>query len=143
MMQLAAQFFDPFSSPNVGMWAFLAVSVVCLFAIFLPITTFMENRRKEREAFYKAEMMRRLAEAPAESSRAAFELMREEDRLKRVRQREGLKIGGLVNIGVGLGLTVMLFSLGGKDSPYLVGAVPGFIGIALLVYAYVLAEPVQ
>ena len=145
MMQLAAQLFGPFNSPTVGMWAFLSISAVCLFAIFLPLTTYMDNRRKEREAFYKADMMRRMAEAPPETSRAALELMREEDRLRRMKQREGLKIGGVVNIGVGIGLALLLYSISGeeKDSPYLVGAIPGFIGIALLVYAYFLAEPVQ
>jgi hypothetical protein len=37
----------------------------------------------------------------------------------------------------------MLYSLIGKGGPYLVGAIPGLIGVALLVYAFFLAEPVQ
>ncbi len=143
MMQLAAQLFGPFNSPTVGMWAFLSISAVCLFAVFLPLTTYMDNRRKEREAFYKADMMRRMAEASPETSMAALELMREEDRLRRMKQSEGLKIGGLVNIGVGIGLGMMLYALPGKSGVYMVGAIPGFIGVALLVYAFFLAEPIQ
>ena len=71
MIQLAAQLLGPFDTPAMGLWIFLSVGAVCLFVVFLPLTTYMENRRKEREAFYKADMMRRMTEAPAESSRAA------------------------------------------------------------------------
>jgi hypothetical protein len=126
-----------------GKWIFLSVGAVCLFAVFLPIVIFLENRRKEREAYYKADMMRRMAEAPAESSRAALELMREEDRLRRLKQGEGLKIGGVVNLGIGIGLSLLLYTLTGKGGPYMVGAIPGFIGIALLVYAFFMAEPIH
>jgi hypothetical protein len=62
--------------------------------------------------------------------------------MKAIRQREGLKIGGLVNVGVGVGLIFMLHSLIPNHGPYLVGLIPGLIGVALLVYAYLLAEPI-
>jgi hypothetical protein len=112
--------------------------------VFIPLVSWIESRRKEREAFYKADTFRRLAEASGEGAKAALELMREEERLKRVKAREGLKIGGLINIGVGVGLVIMLYSLAGThDSPYLVGLIPGLIGVAMLVYVYVLAEPLS
>ncbi len=143
MMQFAASLFGSFDVPEMGMWIFLSVGAVCLFVVFLPLVTYMENRRKEREAFYKADMMRRMSEAPAETSRAALELMREEDRLRRLKQSEGLKIGGLVNVGVGVGLAMMLYMLPTGRGVFMVGAIPGFVGVALLVYAFFLAEPVQ
>lgn len=141
-MQLLAGVFGPFDTSTMGMWMFLSVGAVCLFVVFLPLTTYLENRRKEREAFYKADMMRRMAEAPAESSRATLEMMREEERLRRIKQREGLKIGGMVNVGVGVGLAAMLYAIGSGNGVYMVGAIPGFIGVALLVYAFFMAEPV-
>jgi hypothetical protein len=133
-----------FNENNFGLWMFLSVGAVCLFVVFIPLVSWIESRRKEREAFYRADTLRRLAEAPGEGAKVALEVIREEDRLKRVKVLEGLKIGGLINIGVGLGLGIMLYSLVGKsDNPYLVGLIPGLIGVAMLVYVYVLAEPVR
>jgi hypothetical protein len=36
----------------------------------------MDSRRKEREAFYKAETFRRVAEASGEGAKAALEMLR-------------------------------------------------------------------
>jgi hypothetical protein len=141
-MELALHFFDPFSASGNGLWLFLSVGAVALFAIFLPLVTWSENRRKEREAFYKADALRRLAEAPAESSRMALEMMRVEDRRRFIKQREGIKLGGLVNVGVGVGLAIMLYSMGLKEV-FLVGAIPGMIGVAMLVYVYLMAPPME
>ena len=54
---------DPFSSGNMGMWIFLSVGAVALFVVFIPLVTWIESRRKEREAFYQADTMRRLTES--------------------------------------------------------------------------------
>jgi hypothetical protein len=110
--------------------------------VFIPLVSWIDSRRKEREAFYKADMMRRLAEASGEGAKSALELLREEERIKAIKQREGLKIGGLVNLGVGIGLFFMLRSLG-HEVPYMVGLIPGLIGLALLVYVYAMAAPIE
>jgi len=139
---LLTTFGDPdMAQQPVAMWAFLAVGAIALFGIFLPISTWMEARRKEREAYYKAETIRRVAEASSEGAKAAIELLHEEERLRYVRKLEGMKIGGLVNIAVGIGLTCMLWVLSGPHGPYLVGLIPGLIGVALLAYVIFLAEP--
>ena len=113
--------------------------------VFIPLVTWIDNRRKEREAFYKADTMRRIAEASADGARAAIEMMREEERLKRIKTLEGLKIGGIINLGVGIGLIIFLRALlgSGQGSPFLCGLIPGFIGIGMLVYAFFLASPVE
>jgi len=80
----------PFSEEGMGLWMFLSVGAVALFAVFIPLVTFIDNRRKEREAFYKADTMRRLAESSGEGAKAAIQLMREEERLKRIKVLEGL-----------------------------------------------------
>jgi hypothetical protein len=144
MAHLAMELFGAADNPGFGLWMFLSVGAVCLFVVFIPLVSWIDSRRREREAFYKADTIRRLAEASGEGAKAALELMREEERQKRVKMLEGLKIGGLINIGVGVGLGIMLFSLvGTHDSPYLVGLIPGLIGVAMLVYVYLLAEPVK
>jgi hypothetical protein len=127
-----------------GMWIFLAVGAIALFGIFLPTATWMDHRHKEREAYYKAETLRRISEAPGDGSKAAVQLLREEERMKAIKAREGLKIAGVINIGVGLGLVIFLRSmLGPYNSAYLSGLIPGFIGIAMIVYVYLMAPPVD
>jgi len=74
---------------GLGLWLFLSISAIALFVVFIPTVTFLDNRRKEREAYYKAETFRRLAESSGEGAKAAIELLREEDRLKRIKAREG------------------------------------------------------
>ncbi len=128
----------------LGLWAFLAIGAICLFAIFLPATTWITSRQKEREAYYRSETIRRIAESSGEGAKSAMEMLREEERLKRIKSREGMKAGGVINIGLGIGLGVMLYSIGGNEgSPYLVGLIPLLIGVALLVYVYILAAPIE
>jgi hypothetical protein len=126
-----------------GMWIFLAVGAIALFGIFLPAATWLDHRQKEREAFYKAETMRRISEAPGAGSNAALELMRQEERSKAIKTREGLKIGGVINIAVGIGVMIFLHALlGGGPPVYLCGLIPGLIGVAMIVYVYIMAPPV-
>jgi hypothetical protein len=127
---------------GIGLWAFLAVGAVALFGIFLPVTTWLDTRRKESEAFHKSETIRRIAEAPPEGAKATTELLREQDRLSRIKAREGLKIGGIINIGVGLALIIFLRALTGPQVA-LCGLIPGFIGVGMLIYVYVLAAPIE
>ncbi len=71
--------------------------------------------------------------------------MREQDRLTRIKTLEGIKIGGLINLAVGVGLTIFLRAMlgGSQGSPYLCGLIPGFIGVAMLTYSFFLAAPVE
>ena len=130
---------------GMGLWLFLSVGAVALFVVFIPLVSWIDNRRKEREAFYKADTMRRLAESSGEGAKAAIQMMREEEQLKRIKAREGLKIGGLINVGVGVALIIFLRAMlgGGSGSPYLCGLIPGFVGVAMLVYVMFLAGPLD
>jgi len=146
MIHLAGVVFgseDVFGS--FGLWAFLSVGAVALFAVFIPLVTWMDTRRKEREAFYKAETFRRLAEASGEGAKAAMELMREEGRQKQIKTIEGLKIAGLINIFIGVALIIFLRVLlgSGTGSPFLCGLIPGMIGVAMLIYVYAMARPIE
>jgi len=118
------------------------VSVVAVFT-FLSISVWLGHRKQEREAFYKAETLRRITEASGEGAKAAIDLMREDERLKRIKTREGLKIGGLVNVAVGVALLIFLRVLLGNNGVYLCGLIPGLIGVALLGYVRFMAAPVE
>lgn len=117
------------------------VGSVSLFT-FLVFSVWFGTRQKEREAFYKSETLRRITEASSDGAKAAIDLLREEERLKRIKAREGVKIGGVVNVGVGIGLLIFLGALTGFKVA-LCGLIPGLIGVALLVYAYYMAAPVE
>jgi hypothetical protein len=133
---------------NYGLWLFLSVGAIALFGIFIPTVTWIDSRRKEREAFYKAETFRRLAESSGEGAKAAIQLLREEWQVKQFKIREGLKIAGLINLGVGIALIIFLRALlsdphvGGPSSVYLCGLIPGLIGAAMIVYVYFMAPPI-
>jgi len=137
--------FMMFGDPGFGLWMFLSIGAVALFAVFIPLVSWIDSRRKEREAFYKAETLRRLSESSSDGAKMALEMLREEARREEIKKREGLKIGGVINLGVGVGLVIFLRVLigGGHDSPYLCGLIPGFIGVAMLIYVYFLAAPIE
>lgn len=117
------------------------VSTVALFT-FLSIIFWLSYRKKEREAFYKSETLRRITETSGEGANAAIELLKEDDRLKRINAREGLKIGGVVCIGVGAGLVIFLWTLIGPKVA-LCGLIPGLVGVAMLIYVYFMAGPIE
>jgi len=108
---------------------------------FLTIAVWLGNRRKEREAFYKSETLRRFTEASGEGAKAAIDLLREDDRLKRIKSREGVKLGGAICTGVGLALVIFLWIK--HDHTHLIGLIPMLIGVAMLAYVYFMAVPVE
>jgi zinc transporter ZupT len=130
-------------SDAMGLWMFLSIGAVALFVVFIPVTTWIDSQRREREAFYRAETVRRLTESSGEGAKAAVELLREQDRIERAKRREGIKIGGLVNLAVGVALVVFLHQLIPGQAVYLSGLIPLMIGIALLIYAIYMAKPVE
>ena len=140
MAQLVAAVFDIPDIPGAGLWLFLSVGAIALFGIFLPVTTWIESRRKERDAFYRAETVRRLTEASSEGAKAAVELIREQDRLERAKRYEGMKIGGLINLAIGLALIAFLHMLIPNEAIFMCGLIPAAIGVALLLYVFLLAK---
>lgn len=116
------------------------VLFVMLFS-FLSVAVWVDGKKKEREAFYKAETLRRITESSGEGAKEALELLREETRLENLKKYEGIKLGGLICIAVGVALTVFLKvqTAAEPGAPYLVGLIPGLIGVAMLVYIYGLA----
>jgi hypothetical protein len=59
--------------------------------------------------------------------------------MQRAKRREGMKLGGLINLGIGVALMIFLHALVADAPVYLCGLIPGFIGVALLTYTLVLA----
>ena len=120
------------------------VSVICVFT-FVSIASWADARRKEREAYYKSETLKKIAESQGQGATSALELMREEERIAVRKRREGQRMGGLIALAVGIALTPFLWVIldPGDKGVALVGLFPILIGVALLVYSYVLAPKEQ
>jgi hypothetical protein len=116
--------------PGVWVFIFLAVSAVALFS-FLGVSTWSEARRKERESYYKNDMLKKLADAQGPGANSALEILREEARLGAIRKREGLRVGGTVVVATGLGLLIFLKALIPEEPIYLCGLMVLLIGAAL------------
>jgi|HubBroStandDraft_2_1064218.scaffolds.fasta_scaffold364099_1 hypothetical protein len=142
MSHLITILFGAPDMPEIGLWLFLSVASVSLFAVFIPLVTWIGSRQKEREAFYKADTIRRIAEASSDGAKATIDLLREENRMTLIKIREGLKISGVICIGVGIGLVAFLSRLV-SPTVALCGLIPGLIGLAMLVYVYFMAAPVE
>lgn len=124
-------------NPGVALFLFLAVSAVALFT-FLAVAAFAGSRQVERTEYYKAEMMKKIAEVGG-TSNPALDYLREQEQIKATKRLGGMKLGGLINIGVGFGLMILLHGLVTDEPVYLVGTIPMFVGLALLAYGYWIA----
>ena len=125
-----------YAKPEVMVFVFLAVASIALYS-YLSINSYVNGRRKEREAYYRTETVRRLTESAGAGAEGAIALLREEDRLQMRRRLEGTKLGGLITTAVGIGLMIFL-GITNDDSHLIgvaIGVVPLMVGIALLVAA--------
>ena len=112
---------------------FLPVLIVSIFA-FTSVASWADARRREREAFYQSETLKKIAESTAPGAAAALDIIREQARIVERSRVEGQRLGGFVTIAVGLGLAVLLKFLVTDEPVYLVGLIPLLVGVALLVY---------
>ena len=112
------------------------ISAIGLFAL-LTVTSWANARQRERESFHRTELLRRLAEAPSETSAQVLELLREDDAARIRRRREGLILAGMISLVIGAG-----FVGAGQIVPHIqeqgawaFGIIPMFVGTAILVHA--------
>jgi len=124
----------------VGVSVFLVpiVGSIALFS-FLAVAAWSDARRKEREAYYKSETLKKIAENSGEGAKSALEVLREQEKNFVKRRLEGMKIGGLVTAAVGIGVMVFLRGIVHEEPVYLVGLIPLLIGVALLIYSFLFA----
>jgi hypothetical protein len=92
------------SSNPVAIAAF-ALSMVSSIATFgfLGVATWANARRREREAYYRSEVLKKLAEAGQDGSSAALEMFREQQRAAFRNRLESQRLSGLILAAVGLG----------------------------------------
>ena len=122
----------------VPIFAFLSIGAIALFS-FIAVASWSDARRREREAYYRSETLKKIAETQGGGGNAALEFLREEERKATRRRREGMKLGGLITMAVGASLMVFLWAEERSEPAYLVGLIPLLVGAALLGYVYFLA----
>jgi Flp pilus assembly protein TadB len=124
--------------PEVAVFVFLSIGSVALFS-FVAVASWANARRKEREAYYKNDALKKIAESPAPSAAAALEYLREQHRNTARRRHEGMKLGGLITTAVGLALLIFLWKLVGPPI-HLAALIPLLVGLVLIGYAYSAAK---
>jgi hypothetical protein len=119
---------------------FLSIVSVAMFS-FVGVAVWSRERRREREAYYRSETLRKIAETQGAGGNSAIEFLREDEKYAARRRGEGQKLGGLITLAVGISMMVFIKAVdrGDPDPAYLVGLIPLLIGVALLAYTYLLA----
>ena len=125
--------------PEIVVAIVAPVMMIGVFAL-LSISAWSNARRKEREALYRAELMKKVAESAGAGGTTVLEMLREDERASRKRRREGQKFGGLVAVATGLGIMAFLSVIERHEPAFMVGLIPLFVGLAMLVYAYLIGE---
>ena len=122
---------------------FLSASAVSLFS-FLAVASWSDARRRERESYYRYEMVKRGAESQGSSMDSALQLMAAQD-LELLREKEGIEMGhsqsalrvnGLVVGALGLAPLAALPWLSYNATALVFGLLLAFVGVALFAGSY-------
>ena len=97
------------SSGGDSFTAILMVGVIWVaFFSWLAVTGWARQRRREREAFYRNETEKRLLDKGEATAEQILRVRNQEERVRWLQRREGLKLGGLITVAVGVGIIVAL-----------------------------------
>jgi Flp pilus assembly protein TadB len=127
---------------HIDIFGFLGLGAIALFS-FLAVAKWSDSRRGEREAYYKSETLRKIMEMPGATPASVQEYVRLNQANDDRRRREGLKLGGLITVAVGFGLMIFLGAAPGPAPIHVLGMIPVFVGLALLIYAWFLGPKVS
>ncbi len=124
---------------------FLSASAVSLFS-FLAVASWSDARRRERESYYRYEMVKRVAESSGSGIDSALrlmaaqdlELLREKARVDLCRRQSALRVNGLVLGALGLAPLVALPWLSYNRTALVLGLLLALTGIALFAGSYML-----
>jgi len=120
------------------LWALVPVAGSIALFSFLAVATWAEQRRKERESYYRYEFRKNLVDAGKMDANDVRDLIHYEQQTQMYKSRQSSIVGGFVLLGVGAGMLLGLRWIP-EDGLWMVGYIPLFIGIALTVYALFVA----
>jgi hypothetical protein len=117
---------------DVAVFVWLSIGSIALFT-FLGVATWTGTRAKERELYYKSDLLKKIAESPEAGGAAALQYLREQHRMAQEKRRGGLQLGGLLLAAIGVG--TMIFLLAMVHQPvFFVGLIPLLIGAVLFFF---------
>ena len=108
------------------------VGSIALFS-FLAVASWADARRAEREALFRHELLKKVAESPG--GQQVLDLLRQEEADRLERKRQGIQLAGWVTLAVGIGVGLLLSQLPRTPGLWAVGAIPALVGAALVVHA--------
>ena len=123
---------------SAAFW-FMVTVVAAVGMSFVAVLGWFDHKRKEREAHFRSETVRRIMESG--DSAAALEFVREIGKESALQVRSKARLAGLITLGAGIGLMVFLAALVSGAPVYLVGLIPVSVGVALLVFTEIMQRP--
>ena len=121
---------------NTGLALFLSVGTLAL-ATFMSIVIYSATRTRERMEFHRNETLRKVAEQTGEGAQKVLEVIREEERIAERKRIAGLKLGGLITTVAGIGIGIFFYNI--AYEMVAVSAIPLLVGLAMMVYGFLLA----
>lgn len=103
--------------------------------LFISVSLYFQNKERQRRHETARIAMEKGQPVPSFAEVGVFA----DPRLARQRSWIGLLIAGLINVALGIGLYFMLSSIPGAYVVRSCSAIPGLIGVALLVSALIVA----
>ena len=123
---------------SAAFWFMIAVTGTAFFT-FITFVIWFEGRRKERETHYRDEMARKIADAG--DSGPILEFVRANARADANQVRLKARVAGLITFAAGAGLMIFLYQLVPTAAVYLVGLIPLFVGVVLLILSEFMMKP--
>lgn len=106
-----------------------------VFFAFLSVVGWAQQKRREREAFYRHEVLKKLVEQGGAGGQQVFEMMRKEAELQDRRRREARILGGLITAVIGASVIILLSILVPVAGVWAVGLIPLSVGAVILLFA--------
>ena len=129
-------------TPVVALF-FVGMLMLIVFA-FVSVMVWTEARRKEREALYRNELLKKLADTPGPGAEAVLQSLKDEEQRKHARRREHMTLGGSLCLALGLAGLLGLYVMRETATKEAWGLcfVPILLGAALVGHArLVMARP--
>jgi hypothetical protein len=117
---------------DVAVFVWLSIGSIALFT-FLGVAAWTGTRARERELYYKNDLLKKIAESPEAGGAAALQYIREQHRLAQEKRSGGLQLGGLVTVAVGVGTMIFLLAIVHRPV-FFVGVIPVLIGLVLFIF---------
>jgi len=141
---------------DLALMTAMAIFVIGIFT-FLSIAAWTNARKREREAFYRSELRKKLIEKwGGESPEQLVELLRDDAKNSELHQlldiggegsqgssrqkRDGILLAGLITTAVGIGMLIFLKTLPTPEEAANIGIIPLIVGVAILIYSYIVGR---